>query len=324
MRKLVCAVLLVGLAVGIGMAAEDLSIDGNLYLNYSTVQNGTSSFSNSRAYLNVKRTLDDNTFVYTSDLDSTLGQYYIYTKYAYVELPKFCALGSVIRFGQIPTPWVNYANDIQGLNYINRGSLAEKAGVLSAADRGISFTQAFDFGLNLDLAYVNGSGYKNADADNRRDWAFKISYDDYDWHIAASTQLTGTGIVSGNASNGNTVLSEYNFLVAYQSKIFTVGAEAMAGSKNDKSISGFSLFAHTEIASNFARIFARYDGYDLDTSLADAAKGISQTGNYNYLILAGIEKEIAQKVKGSINVQNTKDGNNDANTTVYVNVEAKI
>ena len=316
MRKLVSIVLLLGLVVGLGFAADDMSIGGKAYLSYSSNQNGTSAFQGTRAYLTVKRMLEDNTFVYTSDIDyTTTGQYNLYTKHLFVELPKFSFLGSVIRFGQIPTPWVDYANDIQGLNYIAK-SLAERSTVLNSADRGISFTQAFDFGLNLDLAYINGNGYKTNEVAtdlSRRDWAFKISYDDYDWHVAAATQLSGSRTSSTNV---NTALAEYNFLVAYQSRIFTVGAEALTGTKNDLTISGFSLFANTEIASNYARIFARYDSYDLNTNVNDTA--------VNTLILVGIEKEIAKKVKGSINIQNTKDGSADADTTFYVNLEAKI
>ena len=226
-------------------------------------------------------------------------------------MPKICPFGGVVKFGQIATPWIGFVDKIHGFRYI-QNSMTDEYGLLKSADRGLGYAIKFDGGVALDLAYINGNGYKAPEDDSRRDVAARVTYKNSGFTLAAHGQLSGSPVNPTN--NSDMKIAAYNVLVAYQADIFSVAAEAATGSKDGANLFGYSAFGNATIGEGI-KVFGRYDSYDADTDTDD---------NTETLIIGGVEKVLAEKVKAAVNVQSAKTGTADSVNTFYLNMEVKI
>lgn len=285
-------------------AQENLKIQGLTFLNYKTADTGASEFYTLRMYLDVQRKLADNLIRYTTDIETT-GQYNVYTKYLYVELPELIP-SFKLRFGQIPTPWGNFIYPAYGLvaYYASTYTLVDRSDIFAAADRGLSISQKFENGLAWEAAYLNGSGYKVNDTDDRKDIALMIGYTNGPFVFGAHTQQSGSNTADYISK------SIYNTLIAYKTKPYSIFFETLTGKKSGAQVFGASVMGNFSL-TNDTIFFAYYDNFDPDTNLAD---------NQRILYEFGLEKMIAQKVKAAIAWQNNKIGTAAAVNTAYLNI----
>ncbi|MFC1596226.1 hypothetical protein ACFL4D_02965 [Candidatus Margulisiibacteriota bacterium] len=315
--RIVIAVLLVCVLGFSSFGYSDLSISGLAYIQYSSDENGNDAFNATRIYLDIQRKLGDNILRYTTDIDPS-GRYDVYSKYLYVQLNKICPFGSIVRIGQIPTPWVGFVDGIHGFRYV-QNSMTDEFSLLGSTDRGISATKELGRGLSLDLAILNGTGFTAVENDGRKDLAVKVTYKAGNLTLAAHSQLSGSAVSSANTDSK---LSIINGLAAYKFDNIQVAGEIATGTKDGLKISCLSIFANAKIAEDM-KVFARFDTVDNDTDTADSSVA-GAACNTKLLVIGGIEKVIAQKVKASLNIQNTKDGKRDAVNTFYMNMQVDI
>ena len=286
-------------------AVDNIYIGGKTYLEYTTNDSGEGEFSSNRMYLDIKRKLDDNLLRFTTDID-TSGKYEVYTKYLYLEMTKLIP-GASINLGQIATLWPGFVDKASGLRYLQK-SLTDKYGVYSTADRGLSIKVKPEDEISFEAAFLNGSGYKSDDTDNRRDIAVRLDFQLDGVVLAIHTQITGTQPISGNA-----VLSVFNFLSSYKTDLFTLGCEYATGKNLTQDIQGVSVYG--KLNFGIASLLARYDYFDSDTAEYDDQQVFN---------LVGIEKTIAKNVKATANWRRDTTGNNDPSDVYAISLEAKI
>jgi len=296
------------------------SFGGKAYLNYKADEDGAGNFDASRIYLDMKRQLGDNLLRYTTDISGSMvdGKDYwtVYTKYLYVDFTNLIP-NTTIQFGQFGTPWIGWVDKIHGFRYIAK-STTDYYKILSSADRGIGFKTKLPNNINLQGCLINGEGYKNDnDGDERFDIALRA-----DWRsrkndgfvVAAHTQLSGTEVTDADGDK-ESEKSVYNILLGYQEGTdWTIAGEMYSGRVSLKDISGFSVFGNFSPAEK-VRLLARYDSYDPDVDADDDEKT---------LVIAGVQYELAEKVKSSINIKQTKTGDEDAFSTYYLDMEVNI
>lgn len=168
-------------------------VGGTLFLDYTTtfepkVTDATgnevsqSAFNVGRAYINVQGQLNHIIrFRITPDIvretgtgSSNAGSLTVRMKYAFAQfnLDDWMWRGTYVRFGQVPTPIVNFEEDIY--RYRFQGTVfVDREGYLSSSDFGVTFGTQFPKSYGEVMAAVhNGETYTRADPNDQK--AFQV------------------------------------------------------------------------------------------------------------------------------------------------------
>jgi hypothetical protein len=147
-------------------------VDGN--------QRTLSQFEVGRAYINIVGNLTKNiSFRVTPDVvretgvgSSLNGSYTFRLKYAYAQwaLDDHVSKGSWARFGQQPTPWVGFMDEIYRYRFQGQ-AFEERDGYLFSSDAGASFRYALpnDYG-DVHGGVFNGEGWQRPEVNDQKGW----------------------------------------------------------------------------------------------------------------------------------------------------------
>jgi hypothetical protein len=256
---------------------NDTSISGRMYFNVSSVKrevNGVETekdggFLVKRFYLGVDHTFSDIfSGNITTDIDSVVGTSGsaigkgLYVKKAYLQAKFNKAL--VVRLGASDLPWVPYAEGIYGYRHIEP-VLADRTKFGTSADWGVHVGGELADGLvSYQVSAVDGGGYRDPKLTKTIDFEGRVSvaYKGFNAGIGGYTGKLGkdqSGVVTYHTA------SRLNALVAYKTKLFTVGGEYFQAKNwtqvtspvEDKAI-GYSLFASVRPMDKVS-VFGRYD-----------------------------------------------------------------
>ncbi len=265
-----------GWLVLLGLVASGPEIHGTLFLRYLYGQNarGTiSAFQIPRTYLTVRGTAPfpevPVRWTYRLTLDSRqvedLGRV-AYVKYAYLAVE---APGIEVRWGQIPTPWIHHAEKVWGLRAVAPVAL-DRWHVLSSADRGLSLALFRRAPVTLELAVVNGEGYRQAEPD-----PFK---DGIAWLRLRGRGLALYGYVHrGRVNTHRWYRNRYAVAVALRSPqagLWLEGVQAEDGSRDTLTVRrGVSVFGRWEgpgvpFHGLRAGVYLRYDAFGPSEEIA--------------------------------------------------------
>jgi len=158
-------------AIGTNTAhAEDINFSGKIFFDYSAKENnGVKSTGGdiTRTYLTAAKKLDDTwsakvTFDSALNKTATGKKNEVFLKIAQLT-GKFSDQAN-IKLGMIGTPWIGYADGLNGHRYIAK-SYVDSHGLDASADAGIgAFGKVMDGLVSYDVVMVNGGGYGNTTA----------------------------------------------------------------------------------------------------------------------------------------------------------------
>jgi hypothetical protein len=204
----------------------------------------------------------------TPDIDSVVGTSGstigkgLYVKKAYLQAKFNKAL--VVRLGASDLPWVPYAESLYGYRHIEN-TLADRTKFGTSADWGVHVSGQFADGLvSYQVSAVDGAGYRDPKFTKTIDVEGRVSlaYKGFNAGIGGYTGKLGKdqqGAVTYHSA------SRLNALLAYKTKLFTIGGEYFQA-KNwtqvtspvaDKAI-GYSLFTSVNPMDKVS-VFGRYD-----------------------------------------------------------------
>lgn len=179
MRKTLCALALIALAVPIKAEEPAMKIGATIFADYTRqAEPVTSSFNVSRAYINVTGTLTKRiAFRVTPDVarelgggSSLSGSQTFRLKYAYAQLnlDEWMTKGSFVRFGMQQTPYLDYAEQIYRYRFQGTG-FSEREGYLASSDTGVTMRYALpnDYG-DVHGGFYNGEGYGKSEVNDEK------------------------------------------------------------------------------------------------------------------------------------------------------------
>lgn len=140
-------------------------------------------FEIGRSYINVTGNISKAiSFRVTPDIvretgvgSSLNGSYVFRLKYAYAQwnLDDHLGKGSWVRFGQQPTPWVAFIDEIYRYRFQGQ-AFEERDGYLSSADAGATFHYELpgDYG-DLHAGVYNGEGWQHVEMNDQKGWMIR-------------------------------------------------------------------------------------------------------------------------------------------------------
>ncbi len=299
-----------------------VSVSGKSYLGYyHDLSNSSSDFRVTRVYVNFKATVlekDDMVlkFRFTPDIDyKSSGMYYLYTKYAYVELAKD---KFHFYFGQHSTPYLGYI-----MKHYWKYRFIEKLAthhfkLTTTADRGLSVKYSHPL-FSTHVGIYTGEGYKHEETGLGKDVIGRFTLN---LPIqAAKVQLHGYAQL-GNATYFDTLdvsrelfggaLSAVFKGVVFYTEYFT-GKNVGLGSKYFDKADVFSTFVVLPVAGNC--LFLRYDVLGKDNL---------QTISKRYLV-GGFVYRLSSKYKVAIDYKKELDGaGNTTGHSIGLDMEVKF
>lgn len=175
-KILIGALALMATSSGAASAlAEDIKISGRVFFDYSTKdKNGVQSTGGdiTRTYITAAKKMDDRWSAKIT-IDSALNtkatgrSNQVFLKNAQLTGKFSDALN--VKLGLIGTPWIGYADGLNGHRYIAK-SYSDTHGLDSSADAGLGvFGKLMNGDLAYDVVLVNGGGYGNTKATDATD-----------------------------------------------------------------------------------------------------------------------------------------------------------
>lgn len=251
--------------------AADTKVSGRMYFNISSVSKKVDGakteqdggFSIKRFYLGVDHKFNDMfSGDITTDVSSVSGVgQTLYIKKAFLQAKIDPAL--VIRLGATDMPWIPYAEGVYGYRHIEQ-TLTDRTKFGTSSDWGVHVMGDLANGLiSYQVSAVDGGGYRNPQFTKTIDLEGRVSLK-YKGIEAAVGGYTGKLGKDTGATTYHTA-DRFNALLAYKTKMFTVGGEYFTASNwsqvtsatSDKS-DGFSLFGNVNFAPKWSA-FGRYD-----------------------------------------------------------------
>ena len=312
---------------------NDTTIGGKMFFDLSTIdqKNSLTGKTNAsgtgidvkRFYLSATHQFDDiwsanltTDFNYVSN-DSETN---LFVKKAYVQ-GKFDD-AAVFRVGSADMPWIPFAEKYYGFRYVEN-TLIDRLKYGNSADWGLHL--GGDIGasksLNYAVSVVNGNGYKNPGRSKGVDVEGRVGFVPFENMVVAVGGYSGhRGQETENIDAVHTA-ERGDFLLAYASKAFRVGAEYFTAKNWNNVLSpladkadGYSVWGSVAVADN-VNLFARYDNAKLSKTLDREARDTYYNAGVEYQVtkgfkLAGVWKH--GKVEKSVatplppHVQNTK------------------
>ncbi|HWW63306.1 MAG TPA: hypothetical protein VNZ43_00960 [Sphingomonadaceae bacterium] len=256
---------------------DDTSISGRMYFNVSSVKrevNGQETehdggFLIKRFYLGVDHKFND---VFsgniTTDIDSVVGTNGstigkgLYVKKAYLQAKLDKAL--VIRLGAADLPWIPYAEGLYGYRHIEN-TLADRTKFGTSADWGVHVMGEFADGLvSYQVSAIDGAGYRDPKFTKTIDLEGRISVAYKGFNVGVGGYTGKLGKDQQDAITHHRA-NRLNALIAYKTKLFTVGGEYFSAKNwtqvtsvvEDKA-EGYSVFGSVSPLPKWS-IFGRYD-----------------------------------------------------------------
>ncbi|EIL99342.1 porin [Rhodanobacter thiooxydans] len=314
-------------------AINNTTLSGKMFFDFTSIDDKNSDKGKSdksgfgldvkRFYLGVDHKFND---IWSANLTTDFnyvsndGQTSVFVKKAYVQ-GKFDD-AAVFRVGSADMPWIPFAEKYYGFRYVEN-TITDRLKYGNSADWGLHL--GGDIGasksLNYAVSVVNGNGYKNPGRSKGVDFEGRVGFVPFENMVVAVGGYSGNrGQETENIDALHTA-SRGDFMVAYASKAFRVGAEYFTAKNwnNVRTLSsdkadGYSLWGSVAVADN-VNIFARYDNAKLSKTLDSANKDVYYNAGVEYQVtkgfkLAGVWKH--GKVEKSVttpvppHVQNTK------------------
>ncbi|KZC41742.1 MULTISPECIES: porin [Rhodanobacter] len=314
-------------------AINNTTLSGKMFFDFTSIDDKNSDKGKSdksgigmdvkRFYLGIDHQFND---IWSANLTTDFnyvsndGQTNLFVKKAYVQ-GKFDQ-AAVFRIGSSDLPWIPFVEKYYGFRYVEN-VLTDRLKYGTSADWGLHL--GGDIGasksLNYAVSVVNGNGYKNPGRSKGVDFEGRVGFVPFENMIVAVGGYSGhRGQETENIDAQHTA-TRGDFMVAYASKDFRVGAEYFTAKNwnNVRTLSsdkadGYSLWGSVAVADN-VNIFARYDNAKLSKSLDRDAKDSYYNAGVEYQVtkgfkLAGVWKH--GKVEKSVttpvppHVQNTK------------------
>jgi len=293
---------------------NDAKVGGVIFFNFQNyLQNAGANlngFNVERAYVDFKKKLDGGAAVRVTldvaristalDAAKTSQQLYNFLKYAYVELPILdnSTIGITGKLGLQQTVWIDWADKILNLRYIVK-SLVDNEGVMSSADFGVGAAGKLKVGTMPDVeyqaTYLNGSGYKNAEADNKKNFGLRLNSNLLDFADNGKLILGVWGQAIGMTNDLLTgTTKQTGALLAFKHSLGTVYGEYLYGT----GISGYSVGAVCQLMQKW-NAFVRMDNYDPNRDKAN-----DQLDRSFY----GVTYDWNKDVKLALDVQNVAGG----------------
>ncbi len=287
-----------------------VDVSGKAYLGYyHQFNNKYSDFRVTRVYINFKGTVletEDKVlkFRFTPDIDyKSSGMFYLYTKYAYLELVKD---KFHFYFGQHPTPYLGYIMKHYWRYRFIEKMAAHHYKLLTTADRGVSVKYSGDL-FSTHLGIYTGEGYKHQEVSYGKDFlgrltlnlpieAAKVQLHGYGQigipeYTVDSVTITDTRTIFGGALSVN-----YRGFILY-TEYFTSKNAGIGTYYNYADV--FSTFVVLPVKGNC--LFLRYD------ILGD--KGLKNISK-KYL-LGGFVYRLSKNYKVALDYKYEVDGNNN-------------
>lgn len=300
---------------------DEIKIGGQIFFRWQkyTAKGGTNvnNFDIDRAYINLTKKLDrdaaarltlDVARLDTSKLDTNKkGQnLYDFLKYAYVELPvnipaqlQPIPFNSSAKLGLQQTVWIDWEDKIMNLRWIAK-SLLDNEGIMPSADFGISaagkISPPFMPEVEYQTGLFNGSGYKSAETDGRKNFSLRLNSTIYDRDKLGKVIVGVLGSYVGiNFSGADSLTTkQVSALAVYKHDLGTVYGEYLYGT----GISGYSIGGIYQVLTGI-NVFARFDDYAPSRSIAD-----DQIDRSFY----GITCDWGRDIKFALDLQNTTGG----------------
>jgi len=314
-------------------AVNNTTLSGKMFFDFTGIDDKNSDKGKSdksgigldvkRFYLGVDHKFDD---IWSANLttdfnySSSDGQTSLFVKKAYVQ-GKFDD-AAVFRVGSADMPWIPFAEKYYGFRYVEN-TLIDRLKYGNSADWGLHL--GGDIGasksLNYAVSVVNGNGYKNPGRSKGVDVEGRVGFVPFENMVVAVGGYSGhRGQETENIDAVHTA-ERGDFLLAYASKAFRVGAEYFTAKNWNNVLSpladkadGYSVWGSVAVADN-VNLFARYDNAKLSKTLDREARDTYYNAGVEYQVtkgfkLAGVWKH--GKVEKSVatplppHVQNTK------------------
>lgn len=308
--------LIAAMLVSCGLLAQSSSeeftpsgkIDGRIFANFNTQigadGENASAFELKRAYVGYtyKMSPEYSARVLT-DIGYGVNGNYLFFKNAAVFYTKN---NLKVGFGIQGTYSIKYQYKIWGRRYISK-SFQDNNKMATTADLGISAEYKLN-NLVFDLAFFNGEGYKNMQADNAylTSVGVAVFLMDDKMVLRATDEYVNNGIAQNNiailAGFKNDKFSvglEHNIQTNYR---FTDGVDA----------AGSSIYGDFNFNKSFS-VFARYDAFAL-----------SSVNDVEAYLITGVEYKLLKNLRASANLQQNVDTNGDAINFIFLNIEAKF
>ena len=314
-------------------AVNNTTLSGKMFFDFTGIDDKNSDKGKSdksgvgldvkRFYLGVDHKFND---IWSANLttdfnySSSDGQTSLFVKKAYVQ-GKFDD-AAVFRVGSADMPWIPFAEKYYGFRYVEN-TLIDRLKYGNSADWGLHL--GGDIGasksLNYAVSVVNGNGYKNPGRSKGVDVEGRVGFVPFENMVVAVGGYSGhRGQETENIDAVHTA-ERGDFLLAYASKAFRVGAEYFTAKNWNNVLSpladkadGYSVWGSVAVADN-VNLFARYDNAKLSKTLDREARDTYYNAGVEYQVtkgfkLAGVWKH--GKVEKSVatplppHVQNTK------------------
>ena len=316
---------------------ERVSFSGKSYLNYGVLLAGQAAgqpltlhkngFDVTRAYLTVQaRPTVWSTFKLTTDLgrvndpkgEDSLGgplkmsfdnRYFVYIKYAYLDMEEPLLHGKIV-LGQQGLPGTELVEHLWNYRWVSK-VLTDLQLLQTTTDLGVAYKGKAGKYLEYHLAVVNGSGYKEPEADTFKNPMARLT--GYPVKGLTVSLFGSYDVRSLEERSGNPwtveALADYKL-----DRWGNVGVEYARG-RNRKNAAlgwGMSSFAIAKPWQE-SRVVLRYDMYDGDSD--------SNTDN-SHLLIAGLGWDFNKYLQTLVDVEiDTQDRDNQA-TTGYWNWQA--
>lgn len=286
---------------------NDTTIGGKMYVDFTNIDQKNSDTGKTAAsgtgidvkrfYLSVTHQFDD---IWSANLTTDFnyvsndGETNLFVKKAYVQ-GKFDQ-AAVLRLGSADMPWIPFVENYYGFRYVEN-TLTDRLKYANSADWGIHL--GGDIGdsksVNYAVSVVNGNGYKNPSRSKGVDVEGRVGFVPFENMVVAVGGYSGKRGQETETVNAENTASRGDFLVAYASKQFRLGAEYFTAKNwnnvltpyQDKA-DGYSLWGSVAVADGVS-LFARYDNAKTSKDLDHNAKDTYYNAGVEFQITKGFK-----------------------------------
>jgi hypothetical protein len=236
-----------------------------------------SAFNITRAYINVTGNINHWIFFRvtpdvsreTSTGPSLSGSQIFRLKYGYAQLnlDDWTTKGSWVRFGQQQTPYLDYSEGIY--RYRFQGTMfAERAGLISSADSGLSGHYAFsgNYG-DVHAGFYNGENYNKAEVNNEKGFEVRGTVRPFPLGGPELKGLRLTAFVIDDHYVGSAKRERMIGQVTYEHALLNAGFEILrakdrtSASKPQVSSKGWSVWVTPKLGTRGWEALVRHDNF---------------------------------------------------------------
>ena len=209
---------------------------------------------------------------------------------------------AVLRIGSADMPWIPFVENAYGYRYVEN-TLIDRLKYGNSADWGLHLGGDIgaDKSLNYAVSVVNGNGYKNPSRSNGVDAEGRVAYVPFEGMVVAVGGYSGhRGMELQNTSAVHTA-QRGDFMVAYASKAFRVGAEYFTATDWNNVLTpaadkadGYSFWGSVAVADG-VNLFARYDSAKLSKTLDPSSKDTYYNAGVSYDVTKGFQLALVYK-----------------------------